>query len=112
MEQNKTMDEDIARDDMQVIQLLKKDLFGLIERIERQIQAGTLQSVERSLLPARYMALEMYLDEILMPDWDRLVKAIGSEELIPRSTSYLASLMRPLRVPTNPTTHETMGSDL
>ena len=105
--------EDLLRDDMAVIRLIKNDLMEMLKRIERNIESGTLRSVDRVLLRTRYMAMEMYLDEILTPDWRRLTEAVGSDQPMPRSASYAAWLTQPpLRTPTNPATHEAMGTPL
>jgi hypothetical protein len=104
---------DLVRDDMDGIRSLKGELKDLIQSIERKIACGLLPSVDRSVLAIRIMAMEMYLDEILTPDWERLATAVGTNEGIPKYTSCcLGDARQLLRVATNPATHEAMGVPL
>lgn len=101
---------DISHDDMKAIRSLKGDLGALIRRIDRLVASGILASVDRDLLATRCMGMEMYLDEILSSDWDRLTSQLGIKERMPRSVSKPEPRM--LRVPTNPATYLAMGMPL
>jgi hypothetical protein len=70
-------DADIARDDLQLIESIERDLRDMCGRITRNVVNGTLRSLDQSLLGTRIRAMEMTLDEILGPDKERAQAAVS-----------------------------------